>query len=386
MPYDPSATWERMEEKIRNRERAVLHRKRILRVAGGWGIAVAAAVLLLLVLKTPREYPQHGVSFRYPELPGNIARTITLMPVEKPLQPVGTGLRSGSVTSQDTGSLAAQHADVAVALHHAKVSVHQEDTVAGHDVAEQVPLTGIVEDLPEVRPSEGRKKNRVMLSASGLLALQGSEQVRGMKLDNMFFQQSPALNYSTTPMVGISGKEEAQVFAPSTFIHYEYKHKLPVSFGMYAALSLNRKWSLESGVFATRLVTSVYSVIHETTPVFLTDQVLWYLGVPVKVRWNFINSRYVLAYVAAGGALEKCISFAYNPAFDREDMNFTARNIPLQWSVNASLGVQYSITQVVGLFAEPGVSLFFDSHAPVETIRQDKPLHFHLNAGIRFSF
>ena len=93
VPYDPSATWERMEEKIRNRERAVLHRKRILRVAGGWGIAVAAAVLLLLVLKTPREYPQHGVSFRYPELPGNIARTITLMPVEKPLQPVGTVLR-----------------------------------------------------------------------------------------------------------------------------------------------------------------------------------------------------------------------------------------------------------------------------------------------------
>lgn len=388
VPYDPSATWERMEEKIRNRERAVLHRKRILRVAGGWGIAVAAAVLLLLVLKTPREYPQHGVSFRYPELPGNIARTITLMPAEKPLQPIGTGLRSGSVTSQDTGSLAAQHADVA--LHHA-------DTVAGPVMAEQVPLvqdisqvTDSMADImvgrPEATPSEGRKKNRVMLSASGLLALQGSEQVRGMKLDNMFFQQSPALNYSTTPMVGISGKEEAQVFAPSTFIHYEYKHKLPVSFGMYAALSLNRKWSLESGVFATRLVTSVYSVIHETTPVFLTDQVLWYLGVPVKVRWNFINSRYVLAYVAAGGALEKCISFAYNPAFDREDMNFTARNIPLQWSVNASLGVQYSITQVVGLFAEPGVSLFFDSHAPVETIRQDKPLHFHLNAGIRFSF
>ena len=84
--------------------------------------------------------------------------------------------------------------------------------------------------------------------------------------------------------------------------------------------------------------------------------------------------------------LEKCVSFDYTGDIEDENMHFTTGQIPLQWSVNATLGAQYNIVSVLGLFVEPGVSFFFDSHNPVHTIRGERPLYFNLNAGIRFMF
>jgi hypothetical protein len=84
--------------------------------------------------------------------------------------------------------------------------------------------------------------------------------------------------------------------------------------------------------------------------------------------------------------LEKCVSFDYTGDMDDENMQFTTGQVPLQWSVNATLGAQYNIISKLGIFAEPGISFFPDSHNPVHTIRGERPLYFNLNAGIRFMF
>jgi hypothetical protein len=149
---------------------------------------------------------------------------------------------------------------------------------------------------------------------------------------------------------------------------------------------------VESGLFATRLATSIYSETFMETrpsnsePVFITDRVLWYLGVPLKIRWNFVQNKYFIAYASAGGMLEKCVSFDYSRDMDDENMQFTTKQIPLQWSVNATLGAQYNILSMLGLFIEPGVSFFFVNDNPVYTIRGERPLYLNLNAGIRFMF
>jgi len=167
---------------------------------------------------------------------------------------------------------------------------------------------------------------------------------------------------------------------------------MPVSFGVYASLPLSEHWFVESGLFATRLATSIYSKSYveirpdDTEPVFITDRVLWYLGVPLKIRWNFVQKKFFTSYASVGGMLEKCVSFDYTGDIEDENMHFTTGQIPLQWSVNATLGAQYNIVSVLGLFVEPGVSFFFDSHNPVHTIRGERPLYFNLNAGIRFMF
>ena len=85
--------------------------------------------------------------------------------------------------------------------------------------------------------------------------------------------------------------------------------------------------------------------------------------------------------------MEKCIYFGYDKAIEDEKMLLSPRELPLMWSVQATLGVQYNIVRGVGLFAEPGISFYPENtKMPVNTIRTDKPLNFNLNAGLRFTF
>ena len=59
---------------------------------------------------------------------------------------------------------------------------------------------------------------------------------------------------------------------------------------------------------------------------------------------------------------------------------------PFQWSVNASVGLQYNISPSIGLYAEPGVSYYFNDGTSIKTIYKDKPCNFNLNLGLRFTF
>lgn len=70
----------------------------------------------------------------------------------------------------------------------------------------------------------------------------------------------------------------------------------------------------------------------------------------------------------------------------RDDGHESISIRPLQWSVNAGAGVQYNISSMVGIYAEPGLSYYFDNGSNIETIYSEKPLNFNLNIGLRVSF
>ena len=57
---------------------------------------------------------------------------------------------------------------------------------------------------------------------------------------------------------------------------------------------------------------------------------------------------------------------------------------PLQWSVNASAGVQFRLTKFMGVYAEPGIAYYFDDGSEIKTIYKEKPVNFNLNLGVRF--
>lgn len=59
---------------------------------------------------------------------------------------------------------------------------------------------------------------------------------------------------------------------------------------------------------------------------------------------------------------------------------------PLQWSVTALAGVQFSLSPLIGIYLEPGAIYYFDNGSDIETVYSDRPLNFNLNLGIRFSF
>lgn len=152
-------------------------------------------------------------------------------------------------------------------------------------------------------------------------------------------------------------------------------HKQPISFGLSVRRNLKHGFSLETGLVYTYLASDV-----TFKGVFYPDgeQHLHYLGIPIRANWNFVDRQSFVAYLSAGGMVEKCIWGTLGG--DKYIVD------PLQFSVMASVGVQYNISQRVGIYVEPGFSYFFDDGSEAVTIRKENPRNFTLQGGIRLTY
>ena len=60
--------------------------------------------------------------------------------------------------------------------------------------------------------------------------------------------------------------------------------------------------------------------------------------------------------------------------------------VPLQWSVDGGVGIQYQLSPSVGIFIEPGIHYYFNDGGHLNTIRKDHPVNFTLPMGIRWTY
>ena len=58
---------------------------------------------------------------------------------------------------------------------------------------------------------------------------------------------------------------------------------------------------------------------------------------------------------------------------------------PFQLSANISAGLRYDFTPTVGIYAEPGLSYYFDDGTSLQSVYKQRPLNFNLNVGVRFT-
>ena len=167
------------------------------------------------------------------------------------------------------------------------------------------------------------------------------------------------------------------------------RHRLPVHAGASIAYRINDRVSVETGIAYSYLSAD----IHEGSDsyYFAGEQSLHYVGIPVGVRVRAMSWKNFDIYVGAGFEADKCVSGALKKSYvingqTRDDGHESISIRPLQWSVNAGAGVQYNISSMVGIYAEPGLSYYFDNGSNIETIYSEKPLNFNLNIGLRVSF
>lgn len=167
------------------------------------------------------------------------------------------------------------------------------------------------------------------------------------------------------------------------------RHRLPVHAGASIAYRINDRVSVETGIAYSYLSAD----IHEGSDsyYFAGEQSLHYVGIPVGVRVRAMSWKNFDIYVGAGFEADKCVSGTIKKAYvingqTRDDGHESISIRPLQWSVNAGAGVQYNISSMVGIYAEPGLSYYFDNGSNIETIYSEKPLNFNLNIGLRVSF
>lgn len=167
----------------------------------------------------------------------------------------------------------------------------------------------------------------------------------------------------------------------------EYEHHLPIRIGLSVAYALTDRLSISSGLTYTRLSSDIKDASRESK--YIGEQRLHYVGIPVNVSYKVASSRWICMYGTAGVLAEKCVSgttdegYVVNNTVQQTNTHDISTK-PLQMSVNAGVGIQFNVHENVGIYAEPGLSYYFDDGSALQTIYKEKPLNFNLNVGVRF--
>ena len=169
----------------------------------------------------------------------------------------------------------------------------------------------------------------------------------------------------------------------------EITHRQPVRAGVSFRYDFTKRWGVETGLTYSLLSSSISS--SDSYSSFRTEQKLHYIGIPLQLSYDFLQTRWVSLYANAGGMMEKCVSGRADTDYmsDGNVISESRSDIqvrPLQWSLNAALGAEVHFTPLVGLYVEPGVSYFFNDGSDISTIYKERPVNFNLEFGLRFSF
>lgn len=177
---------------------------------------------------------------------------------------------------------------------------------------------------------------------------------------------------------------KASVEQPETYV----KHHFPITGAITVRRYINDRFSFETGLQYTMLRTDITSGGNTK---LVKKQKLQYLGAPVKFNYDIVQTKGFTLYASAGGAIEGCIAADNTKELFKNDEIIISENEKIemnkiQLSANAAIGIQFNPVSFMGIFAEPGITYFFDDGNDISNIRQEHPLNFQLKGGIRFSF
>ena len=265
-------------------------------------------------------------------------------------------------------------------------------TVEIDTVEQSEPAMSWDEYLKET-PSEKARARRSGGFSAGIVAGGAvGGNTSGSKPTAMVMGANPlAAGVTKTDWIDKDSKASAIVYNQPE-VQEEYSHKIPVKVGLTARYNITGRLGVETGLTYSILSSSVKIGNSETGKNWSTgSQTLHYLGIPLNISFNILNSRYVNIYVTGGGMMEKSISGSIKTdeyVDGKFDRTLTTNISPkgLQWSVNAAAGVQANILPQLGFFVEPGVSHHFKNSSRVRSIYTDKPTDFSLGFGLRYSF
>ncbi len=152
-----------------------------------------------------------------------------------------------------------------------------------------------------------------------------------------------------------------------------FRHHQPLSVAFTVGKEFSHGLSLESGLNYTLLRSDVRAMYASEE----TGQTLHFLGIPLRVKWQFLERGRFSLYIGAGGMAEKCVSAKFGSKSVSEP--------GVQWSLLAAAGAQYRLGGIVGLYFEPEGSYYL-TETNLRTVRTDSPLTLTLRLGVRLTF
>ena len=191
---------------------------------------------------------------------------------------------------------------------------------------------------------------------------------------------------------GISKSSSGFSSAPASDVLTEVSnsnYSIPFTIGVGLRFHLASKLLLGTGIDYSLLTRTFDGTF---TPAGSFDSVagdvrgsLHYIGIPVRLYYNIVDLPALKFYAYGGGEAEWCISnrFDFRPS---NGSDLIVKRSPVekpQFSIGAGVGVQFRLTDKLGLYLDPGVNYYFYCSQP-KSIRTERPLLFNLSAGLRF--
>lgn len=238
--------------------------------------------------------------------------------------------------------------------------------VAARSAAAGGSLYAVRGDARPASRSSARKRMSFSLSAGGGVSGDGGSAGRTPHF--------PMMSDAPSGMSSVIGNG-AEIVLLKNYDYGEssFRHHQPLSVAFTVGKEFSHGLSLESGLNYTLLRSDVRAMYASEE----TGQTLHFLGIPLRVKWQFLERGRFSLYIGAGGMAEKCVSAKFGSKSVSEP--------GVQWSLLAAAGAQYRLGGIVGLYFEPEGSYYL-TETNLRTVRTDSPLTLTLRLGVRLTF
>ena len=172
----------------------------------------------------------------------------------------------------------------------------------------------------------------------------------------------------------------------------EFSFGLPFSAGFSLRYDFNPRWGVGTGLVYTNLSRSFMGNYHELENGAVVKNIdsdditnlQHYIGVPVNIFFNIVNTGIWNVHVRMDGMAEKLIDSHYLIHNVNGDYHFHQKADGLQFSTGMGVGIEFKFSPNVGLYFDPTIRYYFDCGQP-RSIRTIQPVRMDIEAGLRFS-
>lgn len=212
----------------------------------------------------------------------------------------------------------------------------------------------------------------------------GISPFQDLSQDDADYDWPGACNPGDPPSDNVDEQPAIQKLSASGLDYNDVSHHnyMPVAFSVSVSKKMSQRISLESGL--------TYTWLHSKFE-YGSARVHchWhYLGIPLKLNVNIISSQKWRNYLSVGGEIDiplyaKAVNEGFYSSLRLRTGRFTAYTA---WSLMASYGVSFKVSDKVEIFVEPTLQYHFDHRHDVPNSWTDDPWGFSLPIGFRFTW
>lgn len=168
---------------------------------------------------------------------------------------------------------------------------------------------------------------------------------------------------------------------------YEH-HDKPITLGLAVNKNIGKHWSLETGLQYSYLKS--YFTLGTGNYRVDKEQKLHYIGIPIKLSYQFMAYKRLSAYGSAGASIQIPLSgktYADYVIGGKAGYTTDWKTIPsIQWTVNTNIGIQYQFAPKLTLFVEPTLNWYIPNGSEVKNTWTERPFTLTVPFGIRLSW